>query len=350
MPVLYGSPAPLDEFLRPFVRGLQWVLGAITTLAAWWFAPVWAWPIPALAILIAGESVLWLRGNQLFRLHLTPDEIRFFRGSSEPEITLNTSEIESFNLLYHPSGSQRHAVTCVLRTATNAVGFQLECEGAIEWEPQDIPVEMMVALFGGNPALLRGMIPRDAIIGQVIRDPKCEAIHWLRKHVRQFTGDTQAARVWRGLEPELDSLGFHAHPPDGLIRTDTQRWSSPDGQLTFEPKTCGLAARNIPGVEDPLPILVIQINATQTICFPAPALTGWCSRKLSLTQRSYHTHLAEGVALFWAYLRHADTIPSELSEALMDISNLLGPLPDAIQRHISHSQTKSHSEVAYDLH
>ena len=350
MPVFYGSPAPLDEFLRPFIRGIQWTVGAIVTFIAWWLAPMWAWPLPALLVLIAAESILWLRGNRIYQLHLSSEEVRFFRGSKEPEITLKTNEIETFNLLYSENGPRRNSVVCVLRTATDVVGFQLETEGQVSWQDQDIPVNMMVALFGGNPALLRGMVKREGIIGQVIRDPRGEALNWLREHLREQTGDTQSARVWRGLEPPLDPFGFHANQPDGLMRTGRKQWTTPNGFIEIRPQLCGIAHRSIPGQDELLPVMVIQINDSQSFCFPAPALPGWCTTETPLTPGSYHTHLAEGVALLWAYLRTAKTLPPELSEALVDISNLMGPLPQVLERHIKGDFAKSHSEVASDPH
>ena len=70
MPVLTGSPSSFDEYFKPFIRGCQIASTLIATALVWAFAPIWAWPVPAVLIILVFEYVLTKRGNRFFRLHL----------------------------------------------------------------------------------------------------------------------------------------------------------------------------------------------------------------------------------------------------------------------------------------
>jgi hypothetical protein len=334
MLTLQGSPDPLDEVLKPFIRVLQVLMAGGATALAWWLTPVWTWPLPGLLLVFALELILWTRGDRVFALQLSSDRLHFDQGKEAPPVTLLLSELSFMNLYYQETGGGRFLVLCVLGTEDRRLGFQLECEGTTVWEPSDVPIDLMTALFGGNPALLRAMVSRDCIVGQVIRDPNGHGLDWLRANIRPRIDPGPHIRVWTGLSPALDPHGLHIGEPDGHLTVTESGWQGPSGDLRFSPGEMGLFSRVVAGRDAPLPLLVLPLNETDSLCFPAPALPTWWETARTPDIQSMHAHLAEGIAVFWAYLRSAETLPAPLQQALKDLQGLIGPLPKALDRHL----------------
>lgn len=330
MVVLQGSPEAVDEFFKPFIRGAEVVLGLIATAFFVWLLPIWTWPIPAVLVVLIGEWILARRGVQIYQVHLTPEHLKLLRGDTVPPVVLAYDAIQSVQVMYQNQGPHRSMTWWVMNTSTQRLAFQLECEPRPEWTPDDVPLDLMTALFGGNPGVLRALADPEDIIDQVLRDRHGTGLRWLREHIPRAAWQRPTIRVWNATTDEMDEKGLYASDSAQHIQCH-HTWAASD------PVRFDLSSIHPKTRQSPLPQLNLHFTNDRSISFPTPTMDTWWPMERVPAPRGHTTHLAEGVFVFWWFLRHtnAGQLPAPITEALADVHRLIMPLPDAVHHHIS---------------
>ena len=330
MPVLTGSPDAVDEFFGPFVRGVQLVFGSLATLLCVWLLPVLTWPLPAVLAIVVGQWVLSRRRVPICILHLEHDALRLHRGKDTPELVIRCDDILSIQQMYQNQGLNRSMSWWVVVAKNQELAFQLENEPIPQWEPTDIPLDFMTALFGGNPSVLRALAEPQHIVPQILRDRKGAGLAWLREHVPAPAWQHPSIRIWDGTAMAMDAHGLL--DPEAAKRIQCQSdW------VADTPVSMTLSFKAIADATDPIPHLNIHLPHAPTIAFPAPTMDTWWPADSAPVPAGKTTHLAEGVFLFWWVLREtqAGQLPEPIRAALLDVHRLIMPLPKSIIHHVS---------------
>jgi hypothetical protein len=143
----------------------------------------------------------------------------------------------------------------------------------------------------------------------------------LRERLPPVVWRRNAARVWRGKSPILDTFGLHFEAPTALLVADEDSWYLHEGDETKSgPITLLRASRSerqivlqvpdsrVTTVDKPeleqvsVPLLVIEFDPGVVLAIPAPVAL-MASQSVETDDELLHAHLPEGAALLWHVLQ-----------------------------------------------
>ena len=315
--IFLGQPARLDGVLGPIVRVLAWVTGGAGVLILLFFHAWWWLPVPLLVSIIAVEWGFARRGDRPVALSLEDGVVTLQDTARGLSSTVPIHDVDAATLWYrrHPDGWE----VTVAMARDQAVCFAITLHvGPSDFAPapHDIDVDRWDALVGGVASLIRSVAPSSARVRQVFTSGAL--LERLRAACAESAWETHWFRGWRGVEPELDLMGFHAGPPDQFWRLSDGHLQGPEvsAPLTLE---TGSAFRRTtllqPSADGPvardgeLTLKILRLHDQVTVAFPC-ALSS--VDEAPVPAGTLHTHVTEAIVILEHLRRHHPDLLDDL--------------------------------------
>ena len=312
-----GRPARLDGVLGPIVRVLAWVMGGAGVLILLFFHAWWWLPVPLLVSIIAVEWGFARRADRPLSLSLQDGVVTLQDTARGLSSTVPIHDVDAATVWYrrHPEGWE--VTVAMARGQDVCFAVTLHVEPAdFHPHPHDIDVDLWDPLVGGVASLIRSVAPPSARVRQVFTSRAL--LDRLREACVESAWEISWFRGWRGVEPELDVMGFHAGPHDQFWRLSGGHLHGPEvsAPLTL---AIGSAFRRTtllqPSSDGPveqegeLTLKILRLHDQVRVAFPC-ALSSIDEAPVPAT--TLHTHVTEALVILEQLRRHHPELLDDL--------------------------------------
>ena len=297
-----GRPARLDGVLGPIVRVLAWVMGGAGVLLLLFFQAWWWLPVPLLMSILVVEWGFARRADRPLSLSLKDGVITLQDAAPRLSSTIPIHDVDAATVWYRRHHEGWEVTVAMAREQGVCFAITLHLgQGDFHPHPHDIDVDLWDSLVGGVASLIRSVAPPSARVRQVFTS--LELLDLLRESCPDSAWKISWFRGWRGVEPDLDLMGFHTGPHDQFWRLSDGLLHGPDVSTPLS-LAIGSAFRRTtliqPSSDGPveregeLTLKILRLHDRVAVAFPC-ALSS--IDEAPVPGATLHTHVTEALVI-----------------------------------------------------